>query len=176
MAGSFLHGVIVPSHPRSMPIHAVGLHWAVECDMLEGMSKAAVFSAHLKTLGIDTQPDDAGNLLFRVNHKTFMIFTEEEDLPYFRLALPQIWKLSNLTEHFQMLEALNQLNVQYKSVKMCIIDGGVWAIMELLLDKPEDISKVFERCIHTIEAMMTTFHPTLEQVRTKYKFDLTATS
>lgn len=144
--------------------------------MLEGMSKADIFSRYLKTLDIETQNDDHGNLVFRLNYKTFMIFTEEEDVPYFRLALPQIWKISDINEHFQMVEVLNQLNVQYKSVKMCVIDGGVWAIMELLLDKPEDISKVFERCIHTIEAMMTTFHPTLEQVRAKYKFDFAVSS
>lgn len=140
------------------------------------MNKEKIFLKQLEKLKFPHGRDDVGNIVFQTGGKTYVLYVEPEDKAYFRLALPRIWKVNSLTEHFQVLEALNQMNTRFKTVKMFVFEDHAWMVTEALLERPEQVSSVLERCLATFDAVLPYFRPTLGEVQDKYNFELNSTT
>lgn len=114
------------------------------------MSKKEMYYKFLKEEGYLPRYDDDGDIVFKADGVTYLLFASESDEQYFRLALPSFWEIEDILEHHRMLNAAATVNADVKVVKIYPVENRVWASVEMLFDPPENFKPVFKRALRLL--------------------------
>lgn len=109
--------------------------------------KATVFMNWLSEEGYRPTLDDDGDVQFKYEGLTFILFGEEEDSTYFRLVLPAFHEFSDENSKAVAYLAAVEIAHQYKVAKIYFVKDTAWAAAEMFIDPIENFSKVLERCL-----------------------------
>lgn len=114
------------------------------------MSKGELYLEFLKEEGYLPRFDDDGDIVFKAEGVSYLLFASEDDREYFRLALPFFWKIDDAAERQRVLEAAAQVNAELKVVKVYPVEDNTWASIELLFDQPEQFKPIFKRALRVL--------------------------
>ena len=94
--------------------------------------------------------DNDGDLIFKAEGLTYLLFAGEDDPTYFRLALPFFWEVESPEERLRVMAAATTVNAEVKVAKLYIVDDHVWAAVEMLMEPPEAFKPVFARSLRIL--------------------------
>ena len=116
---------------------------------------------YLKGEGL--QPEEtAFGIYFKYQMRNFLIFHEEEDSQFFRLALPGIYDVDE-NNRIDALEAVNQVNRDFKVAKALIPDDDVWITTEHLLDADPKYDDIIPRSLHILLQAQDMFYDEIQK-------------
>ena len=124
---------------------------------------AQIYLDYLREQGFRPETDKDGDVVFKVEGKTYLIIVDEDDLNYFRLVFPNFWEIESDEEHQKVLAAVDQASSKTKVAKVYTTpQNNVWASVEIFLPKPESFAPIFERSLNALQACVASF---VEQMR-----------
>ncbi|MBR5853744.1 MAG: hypothetical protein IKY74_06030 [Alistipes sp.] len=88
-------------------------------------------------------------VIFRKGGLSFLFQHSTDDPYYFRLSLPKVALAKNIAN-----VDINDLEVQYKVMKITIVDGDVWIVAEQFVYCRENLSSLFTRLITLLEEVL----------------------
>jgi len=113
---------------------------------------------YLTSEGYKPEVDPDGDVTFKREGKNYFINVLPADPNYFRLVLPNVWKIESPAERTKVLIAMDRTNGACKSAKVFATSHSyVWAVVEVFVEKPDDFKKVFPRAISALDYGFTTF-------------------
>ncbi|MGE5559494.1 MAG: hypothetical protein ACM3XN_00350 [Chloroflexota bacterium] len=121
------------------------------------MKKADLFTRYLQQEGYMPKIDEDGDVVFKAEGLTYVLFAAEDDEEYFRLAIPNFWSIEDDEERLRVLNAAATVTAQMKVAKVQVIRDNVWASVEMLIDPIENFSKVFPRALRILQATIREF-------------------
>lgn len=101
--------------------------------------------------------DKDGDLMFKIEGKTYFVFAEEDDAEFFRLVFPNFWAIENEDERARAYVAAHDATAQTKVAKVFVVNDDTWACLELFCDPPETVKTVLTRGIAAVQAAVDTF-------------------
>lgn len=102
----------------------------------------------LREEGFQPKLDSDGDIVFKREGYTFILFTNEDDEEFVRLDLPNIWEIESLGERQRVMIAAAEVNRQVKVAKVLPINDNVWVSTQLLIDPVENLSRVLPRAMN----------------------------
>jgi hypothetical protein len=116
-----------------------------------------LYTDYLTREGYRPEIDKDGDVQFRREGRVYFIIVGEEDPRFFRVVLPNFWKIESDTERAKVLMAADASNAKTKVCKIHTVSGNTWASVELFVDRPEDFQPVFMRAMQSIEIGVRNF-------------------
>lgn len=110
----------------------------------------AMYTEHLRELGLDAALDDDGDVVFRFEGKTFMLRVDELDPWCFRVVLANIWNVESEADRQVAYRAMERTNALSKVAKAYLVEDQVWLSAESLLPTPEDHRAVLGRSMEAL--------------------------
>lgn len=100
---------------------------------------------------------------FVFNHKnlTFLIFWDDNDNQYLKLALPGIYNVDD-NNKLNSLKAANEVNKEWKVIKAVVTSDEVWVVAEQLIDKDPNFPDLIPRTIQILMSGRKSFYEHLE--------------
>ncbi|HWG85640.1 MAG TPA: YbjN domain-containing protein [Deinococcales bacterium] len=120
--------------------------------------KQQLYLDFLAEEGFRPKLDDDGDITFKYQGRRYLLWANEDDEAFFRLAAVYIWPIESDEERARALEAANDVNRGTKVGKVYLTQDDVWCAVELLFDPPEQFRGVFERALGVLEYCVRQFH------------------
>lgn len=124
------------------------------------MNKAArvqAFSDFLKEEGYAPKIDKDGDILFKVEGKSYLVILDENDLEFFRLIFPKFWSIDSDEERAKVEQAALRATSGTKVAKVFPVQDDTWASVELFTSSIEEAIRVFPRSLHALQTAVNTF-------------------
>lgn len=121
------------------------------------MSKQTLYFDYLKEEGFVPHLDNDGDIVFKVEGISYLLFQAEDDPEYFRLTLPFFWQIESPAERQRVMAAATTVNAEVKVVKIYVVDDHAWAGVEMLIDPIENFRQVFPRCLRLLRHGVSRF-------------------
>ena len=110
------------------------------------------FKRFLINKGIEPTGEDE-YISFVHNNLYFLFVHEKSDPYYFRLILPNIYKIESNKDRYE--DFINKLNKSVKVAKTSITDDNmIWSAVEQFVYSMENVEQLFERSVALLEIMM----------------------
>ena len=109
-------------------------------------AKLALYEEYLKAEGYRYKVDEDGDISLRREGRSLVLFAGDDDAQHFRLSFPAFWECESAAETDLALDLVNQMNKGYKVVRFVLVDGWVWANVEMYLDPLSGFRSTFDRC------------------------------
>ena len=110
----------------------------------------AQFKQYLDTKGITPTKEVEEQITFLLDGLYYLFVYESSDQNYFRIILPNIFKVENDIVKYDSL--VNSINQRYKVAKATLTkDGMVWISAEQYVYSREGIDYLFERCLAALK-------------------------
>jgi hypothetical protein len=118
------------------------------------LSKAdlqSIYVDYLRTEGYGPSIDSDGDVLFKVEGRSYYIIVHEDDLEYFEIYYGI--DISATEEQQTVIAAANYANRSTKVAKTYISSNGTTAVIQgaIFVNEPEDFKFVFSRLLSTIK-------------------------
>lgn len=126
------------------------------------MKKAELFMSYLREEGYVPKLDDDGDIVFKAEGLTLIVFAAEDDQEYFRIVVPNFWSIDNEEERARATHAANRVTAQMKVGKIQLVNDNVWSSVELLIDPIENFDRVFKRSLRILTAAMGEFREAMQ--------------
>lgn len=111
------------------------------------------FKQYLGTKGITPTKEIEEQITFLLDGLYYLFVYESSDQNYFRIILPNIFKIKDNTVKYDSL--VNSINQRYKVAKATLTkDGMVWISAEQYVYSREGIEYLFERCIAALRGVV----------------------
>jgi len=107
------------------------------------MTKAHRYMNYLREEGYVPRLDEDGDVLFKYEGRSYVIYGDEHDAALFRLVHPFVWHIQSDEELDLARDIMNDLNTRCHVVKFYESQRNVWASIELLLESPEAFTTAF---------------------------------
>lgn len=121
------------------------------------MRKADVFLDFLKEEGFTPKVDDDGDIVFKREGLTYILFVNEDDEEFVRIDLPNVWEIESLGERQMVMAAAAEVNRQVKVAKVVPMGDNVWVSAQLLVDPIENVSKILPRAMNVLSLAVREF-------------------
>lgn len=120
----------------------------------------SVLGRYMVESGYSPEETDFG---FVFNHKnlTFIIFWDDNDNQYLKLALPGIYNVDD-NNKLNSLKAANEVNKEWKVIKAVVTSDEVWVVAEQLIDKDPNFPDLIPRTIQILMSGRKSFYEHLE--------------
>ena len=112
---------------------------------------------YFKGEGYVPQADNEGNILFKREGLTYILFTDHKDPNYFRLVCPIIWQISTEEQRVKANQVISLVNLNVKAVKLFMVENSVSASSESFLVYAEDYKPVLPRSLAALAFAVQTF-------------------
>jgi hypothetical protein len=109
--------------------------------------KVELYMEYLQGEGYAPKVDDDGDVVFKHEGGTYIMFADEQDRTYFRLVFPAFWEIESEEEGEQVHQTMCELNGGLKVVKFYVVRNNTWASVEMFVDPIENFPAVFGRCL-----------------------------
>ena len=116
---------------------------------------------YLKSQGLQPEETPFG-IYFKYQMLNFLVFHEDEDSQFFRIALPGIFDVDG-NNRTDALEAVNKTNKSIKVAKALIPDDDVWIATEHLLDADPKYDDIIPRSLHILIQARGVFYDALRE-------------
>ena len=128
------------------------------------MAKLDELISYLQGEGLMPNKDEDGDIVFKYQMKTYIIFDTSDDEQYLQIALPGIYDVTedNLVE---VLAACNSVNRGIKVAK-AIITGdnkSVWTVYESMLDTTPIYGDIIPRALEILVAAQKSFYEAINE-------------
>lgn len=120
-------------------------------------NKAQLYVSALNGQGFNASIDPQGNVTFQYQGGTYVIFSNEDDAPYFRLVYPSFWAIENDQEHQAVVRCAAESNANMKVAKIYPVGNDTWASVELLFAEPQDFQAVLQRSLSILQEAVDSF-------------------
>ena len=100
--------------------------------------------------------DKDGDVVFKRDGKTWIIFIDDADPTFFRIALPNFWPIEDEDERQRAFAACSHASCAVKVAKVFVVNDNIWASAELLLPDG-DWTAIFDRCLDTLDLVVSSF-------------------
>ena len=121
------------------------------------MQKTEMYQEHLRGEGYRPEIDKDGDIVFKHERITFVLFANEDDEQYFKLMVPYFWELETPEETERAVRVMTRLNREYKAAKFCQTGDDVSLFVECFYEHPEQCKPVFARYVDLLAAAMREF-------------------
>lgn len=101
--------------------------------------------------------DDDGDIVFKREGKTYVLFVDDDDPTFFRLVLPNFWPIESEEERTLAYQAATVATGQTKVAKVYGVQDNLWASVELFLERPEQFTAHFTRSLNAIAVAVDGF-------------------
>lgn len=118
--------------------------------------------AYLTSEGLRPEETDYG-FMFKYQSLTFLIFWDDDDNQYLKLALPSIYNVDDNNRE-DAIVAANEVNIEWKVIKTVVYSDEVWVVAEQLIDKDPNLSDLVPRTIKILMSGRTSFYEHLEKL------------
>lgn len=122
-----------------------------------------IYMSHLSQEGYLSNIDADGDVQFKREGKTYFIPIKETDPGFFAIYLINIYEVTP-ENRFAVLEACNKVTATTKVSKVQMIEDGqdkkdirVWITCETYVSHPEEGTKIFSRCLSSIDSALRSF-------------------
>lgn len=114
------------------------------------------FKQYLKTKDITPTTEVEEQITFLMDGLYYLFVYEKSDSNYFRLILPNIFKIEKDKDKYESL--VNDINLRFKVAKTFINnDGMIWIAVEQFIYSAEGIGLMFERCLMLLKIVIEYF-------------------
>ncbi len=119
--------------------------------------KLDMYRSHLSSEGYIPEVDKDGDLVFKVEGGTYVLFAHEDDREYFSILFPGFWPIESEKERREAYVAANHATAQTKVGKVYVLKDNVSASVEMIFGDPEQFKPVFRRSLTILRAAVATF-------------------
>lgn len=105
--------------------------------------------------------EDNRYIVFKYQTYTFVYMSPEDDEYYFKMCLPGIFDVTE-DNRDAVLEIANDLNTQYKLVKVCVEEDRVDINVEFFLDSDPVFEDFIPRVLGAMLGAFADFHKALQ--------------
>lgn len=116
-----------------------------------------MFASFLREEGYVPRLDNDGDVVFKYQGLTFVLFASENDQEFFRMGLPNFWRIESEDERQQALAAAAVVNAKLKVVKIFPVKDNLWASAEMFIDPIESFTKIFDRTLQLLRTSVFEF-------------------
>jgi hypothetical protein len=118
-----------------------------------------MYVEYLKQEGYSPSIYSDGDVIFKVEGRTFFISVDESDLEFFRVNYNLNYELENAKERRQFPIAVAYANSNTKVAKVISLENGgrVNISAQVLLNRPEDFKYIFSRLLSTLRTAREIF-------------------
>jgi len=108
-----------------------------------------MYSNFLIAEGYKPSVDSDGDVVFKVDGRTFWIDVDEKDPESFRLVYSNFWEIESLAEKLKVYEVMNYINRTTKVAKVFLSpkEDDVSMDANIFVSKPEDFKIHFPRML-----------------------------
>ena len=99
--------------------------------------------------------------VFSHNDLTFLLFWDDNDDQYLKLALPGIYNFDD-NNRDDALVAVNEVNIEWKVIKAVVLTDEVWVVAEQLIDVDPNLSDLIPRTLQILMSGRESFYEHLE--------------
>lgn len=121
-----------------------------------------MFKTYLQAEGYVPRIDEDGDVVFKAEGVTYILFGAEDDPDYFRLAVPNFWRIGDDDERLRVLVAAAAITAQMKVAKVQVLRDSVWVSVEMFVSPIENFTRVFPRSLRMLQATMREFREAME--------------
>lgn len=118
--------------------------------------------AYLASEGHEPQETDFG-YVFEYQNLTFLIFWDDDDDQYLKIALPGIFNVDD-NNRDDALAAANEVNKEWKVIKAVVTDDEVWVVAEQFVDKDPNLVDLVPRTIKILAQGRISFYEHLDEL------------
>lgn len=116
----------------------------------------AQFKQYLGTKGVIPTIEAEEQITFLLDGLYYLFVYEKSDPNYFRLILPNIFKIEGEQDKYESL--VNNLNLRFKVAKTYINpDGMIWIAADQFIYSREGVDLMFERCLALLKIVIEYF-------------------
>ena len=101
--------------------------------------------------------------MFEYQNLTFLIFWDDDDDQYLKIALPGIFNVDD-NNRDDALVAVNEVNKEWKVIKAVVTDDEVWVVAEQLVDKDPNLVDLVPRTIKILTQGRISFYEHLKSL------------
>ena len=101
--------------------------------------------------------------MFEYQNLTFLIFWDDDDDQYLKIALPGIFNVDD-NNRDDALVAVNEVNKEWKVIKAVVMDDEVWVVAEQLVDKDPNLVDLVPRTIKILTQGRISFYEHLKSL------------
>ncbi len=120
-------------------------------------TKAELYASFLRSEGYSPELDKHGNVRFKAEGGTYLIFANETDAEYFYLIFPNFWPINGDRERVHAYQAACHATASAKVAKVYPLGDNVSVSIELLFSEPEQFRPVFQRAMTMVKSAVTLF-------------------
>lgn len=112
------------------------------------------------------QPDLAedGEIIFKHEGGTYVLYPEQDDSEYFRLVFPAFWEIESETERLYALQVMSAINNSHKVLKMYLYNDNIYAAIEMFIDPIENFKNIFDRSMRVLVAGALAFREEMREI------------
>lgn len=118
--------------------------------------------AYLASEGLEPQETEFG-FVFKRRGLTFLIFWDDDDNQYLKIALPGIYNVDDNNRE-NALAAANEVNIEWKVIKTVVLSDEVWVVAEQLIDKDPNMADLVPRTIQILVSGRESFYEHLDNL------------
>jgi hypothetical protein len=113
----------------------------------------------LATEGYRPSLDSDGDIRFKHDGGHYLIHLESGDDQYVSVVFPRFWPLESQEEIARAFRAANRAGTNTKVAKVEVLEEqkDVWAEIELLIERPEQLEEQFHRVLALIQGAVDEF-------------------
>jgi len=126
----------------------------------EATSKAErvrIFQEFLRKEGYVPEIDSDGDIVFKREGRTYLIFLSDKDDEFFRIAFPGFWKIESEEERARVERAALRATANTKVAKVFPVGENTWATIELFCESIEAAKPVFARSMNALQHAVSEF-------------------
>ncbi len=116
-----------------------------------------VYYDFLKSEGYLPELDRDGDLVFKIEGRTYLIILDENDEPFFRLVFPNFWRIESAAERAKVERAALIATASTKVAKIFPVGENTWGTVEMFASSPEHVLPVLLRSLSALNTAVMKF-------------------
>jgi len=119
--------------------------------------RVSVYYDFLKKEGYLPELDRDGDIVFKIEGRTYLVILDENDEPFFRLVFPNFWRIESEAERKQVEHAAMVATASTKVAKIFPVGDNTWGTIEMFAATPEAVLPVFKRSLSALNTAVMKF-------------------
>lgn len=117
------------------------------------------FIQYLSSKNLAFQNNAEEQITFQFEELNYLFVYDNSDPNYFRMLLPNIFKIEEDNDKCKYGAIINEFNNTYKVVKAFVsTENQIWLSVEQFVYSDEKIESLFERCVMLLKATIELFY------------------
>jgi hypothetical protein len=119
--------------------------------------KVDLYIGYLRSEGYLPEVDGDGDVVFKMEGGSYVLFAHEDDREYFSILFPNFWPIESEQERSSAYVAACHATATTKVAKVYVVRDNVSASVELIFGDPEQFKPVFRRAMAMLRGSVGVF-------------------